>query len=162
MPTPYGRRSESCQGQVDKAPKCTTGHDASPMGFMTPNAKRQHSGKPADATPLANDLSGTLVYTGFDMMPSIKEANPAMRLCAARQRVRCNCPRGSSCKIIHDLDITKWPDATFAKWLALVDQSPGLDWNQKSLTPSKSLHSPPSSPHPRLPVRQPPRLSRKN
>jgi hypothetical protein len=37
--------------------------------------------------------------------------------------------------MIHDLDITKWPDATFAKWSALVDQTPGLDWNRKVVNP---------------------------
>jgi hypothetical protein len=76
------------------------------------------------------------------MMPSVNEANPAMRLCAARQRVGHNCPQGSTCKMIHDLDITKWPDATFAKWSALVDQTPGLDWNRKVVNPVKvSAHS---------------------
>ena len=71
------------------------------------------------------------------MMPSVNEANPAMRLCTARQHVGRNCPRGSTCKMIHDLDITKWPDATFAKWSALVDQTSGLDWNRKVVDPAK-------------------------
>ena len=70
-------------------------------------------------------------------MPSVYEANPAMRLCATRQRVGHNCPRGSTCKMIHDLDITKWPNVTFAKWSALVDQTPGLDWNRKVFDPIK-------------------------
>jgi ABC-type cobalamin/Fe3+-siderophores transport system ATPase subunit len=39
--------------------------------------------------------------------------------------------------MIHDLDITKWPNATFAKWLALVDQTPGLDWHCKVIDPIK-------------------------
>ena len=39
--------------------------------------------------------------------------------------------------MIHDLDITKWPDATFTKWSALVDQTPGLDWNHKVVDPVK-------------------------
>jgi hypothetical protein len=39
--------------------------------------------------------------------------------------------------MIHDLDITKWPNAAFAKWLALVDQTPGLDWNHKVVDPTK-------------------------
>jgi hypothetical protein len=38
--------------------------------------------------------------------------------------------------MIHDLDITKWPDATFAKWSALVDQTLGLDWNHKVVDPT--------------------------
>jgi hypothetical protein len=107
------------------------------MGLITPDAKCQHTGKPDDALPLADDLSGTLIYTGNNMMPSVKEANPAMWLCTARHRVGRNCPRGSACKMIHDLDITKWPDATFAKWSALVDQTPGLDWNCKVVDPAK-------------------------
>ena len=57
------------------------------------------------------------------MMPTVNEANPAMRLCAARHRIGRNCPRGNLCKMIHDLDIDKWPDATFAKWAALVDKT---------------------------------------
>jgi hypothetical protein len=39
--------------------------------------------------------------------------------------------------MIHDLDITKWPDATFAKWSALVDQNPTLEWNRKVVDPAK-------------------------
>jgi hypothetical protein len=39
--------------------------------------------------------------------------------------------------VIHDLDITKWPDATFAKWLALIDQTPVLKWNHKIIDPAK-------------------------
>ena len=40
--------------------------------------------------------------------------------------------------MIHDLDITKWPNATLAKWSALVDQTPGLDWNRKVVHPAKA------------------------
>jgi hypothetical protein len=107
------------------------------MGFKSPDVKRQRSGKPADATPSTEDLSGTLIYKGSDMMPSVNEANSAMRLCAAHQRVGRNCPQGSTCKMIHDLDIAKWPDTTFAKWSTLVDQTPGLDWNRKVVDPVK-------------------------
>jgi hypothetical protein len=125
------------RSKVDKTPKRTSRPNASALGFTSPDAKRQRSGKPADTTPSADDLSGTLIYTGTDMMPSINEANPAMRLCAARQRVGRNCPRGSTCKMIHDMDITKWPDATFTKWSALVNQTSGLDWNRKVVDPVK-------------------------
>jgi hypothetical protein len=127
--------AKTARSKIDKAPKRPVGPDSSAMGLTSLDAKRQRSGKPADITPSADDLSGTLIYTGSDMMPSVNEANPAMRLCAARQRVGRNCPRGSTCKMIHDLDITKWPDATFAKWSALVDQTPGLDWNRKVVDP---------------------------
>jgi len=45
--------------------------------------------------------------------------------------------------MIHNLDITKWPDTTFAKWAALIDQTPALDWNQKVIDPAKdSAHVP--------------------
>ena len=33
--------------------------------------------------------------------------------------------------MIHDMDITKWPNKTFARWIALVDQMPSLDGNKK-------------------------------
>jgi hypothetical protein len=133
-------KAKTARAKGDKAPKCTMASGAPAMGFATPDTKRQCSGKAADATPSADDLSdlsGTLIYTGTDMMPSVNEANPAMRLCATRQRVGRNCPRGSTCKMIHDLDITKWPDATFAKGSALVDQTPCLDWNRKVVGPVK-------------------------
>jgi hypothetical protein len=39
--------------------------------------------------------------------------------------------------MIHDLDITKWPDATFARWSALVNQTPALKWNRKVVNPAK-------------------------
>jgi hypothetical protein len=39
--------------------------------------------------------------------------------------------------MIHDLDISKWPDATFAKWSALIKKTPGLEWNRKVLNPAK-------------------------
>jgi hypothetical protein len=38
--------------------------------------------------------------------------------------------------MIHDTDITKWPDATFAKWAALVDKTPAFDWNRKVVDPA--------------------------
>ena len=71
------------------------------------------------------------------MMPSINKANPAMRLCAARHCLGCNCPHNASCKMIQKLDIAEWPDATFAKWSALVEQTPALVWNQKVVDPAK-------------------------
>ena len=39
--------------------------------------------------------------------------------------------------MIHDLDISKWPDATFAKWSALIEKTPGLKWNRKVADPAK-------------------------
>jgi hypothetical protein len=107
------------------------------VGFVTPDAKRARLGKPGDAARSADDLSGTLVYTGADMMPTVNEANPSLRLCAGCQRVGRNCPRGSSCLMIHDLDIAKWPNATFAKWSALIEKTPSLEWNRKVVDPAK-------------------------
>ena len=129
--------ARAAKSKVDKTPKRTSGPDTSALGFTSPDAKRQRSGKPADIAPSADNLYGTLIYTGTDMMPSVNEANPAMRLCSARQRVGRNCPRGSTCKMIHEMNITKWPDATFAKWSALVDQMSSLDWNRKVVDPVK-------------------------
>jgi hypothetical protein len=54
------------------------------------------------------------VYTGTNMMPTVNESNLSLRLCAACQRMDRHCPRGASFMMIHDTDITKWPDATFA------------------------------------------------
>jgi hypothetical protein len=39
--------------------------------------------------------------------------------------------------MIHDLDISKWPDTTFAKWYALIEKTPALDWNRKVVEPAK-------------------------
>ena len=95
--------------------------------------------RPSVATPTADDLAGTLIFKGRpdEMMPSVNEPNPALRLCASRHRDGKHCPRGPSCKMIHDLDITKWPDATFARWNALVEQTPNLEWNRKVVDPAK-------------------------
>ena len=93
--------------KLDKAPKHTTWPDLIGVWLVTPDTKRQRTGKAHDIAPSADDLSGTLIYMGTNMMPSVNEANTTMRLCAVRQRVRCNCPCGSTCKMIHDLDITK-------------------------------------------------------
>jgi hypothetical protein len=41
--------------------------------------------------------------------------------------------------MINDLHITKWPDATFAKWSALVDQTPALEWIRKVVDPAKVI-----------------------
>jgi hypothetical protein len=122
---------------MDRAPKCSAGLDPHGAGLITPYTKRQRGSKPTDATPTNDNLNGILVYTGTDMMPTVNETNLSLRLCAARQRVGHHCPRGASCMMIHDTDITKWPDATFAKWAALLDRTPALDWNRKVADPAK-------------------------
>ena len=129
--------AKTAKAKLDKGAKRSTGNDNAGPGFVTPDPKRSRTGKPGDTMPSPDDLSGTLVYTGADMMPTVSEATPSLRLCAARQRVGRNCPRGSSCMMIHDLDISKWPDTTFAKWSALIDKTPALDWNRKVVDPAK-------------------------
>jgi hypothetical protein len=62
--------AKTARSKIDKAPKRTAGPDFSATGFTLPDAKRQRPGKHADTTPSADDLSGTLIYTGMDMMPS--------------------------------------------------------------------------------------------
>ena len=39
--------------------------------------------------------------------------------------------------MIHDTDISKWPDSTFAKWLAPINKTPTLVWNWKVVNPTK-------------------------
>jgi len=107
------------------------------MDLVTPDAKRQRTGKLGSATPSADDLTGMLIYSSADMMPSVKEANPTLCICTGRHCAGCHYPRGADCKMIHDLDITKWPDATFAKGLALIDQTPALEWNRNVFNPAK-------------------------
>ena len=99
----------------------------------------QKKARPVVATPSADDLCGTFIFKGRsdEMMPSVNEANPALRLCASRHRDGKHCPRGPSCKMIHDLDITKWPDTTFARWSALVEKTPTLEWNRRVVDPAK-------------------------
>jgi hypothetical protein len=127
---------------LDRTPKRSASLDPLGAGLITPDPKRQRGSKPTDATPTNDDLNGTLVYSGTDMMPTVNETNLSLRLCAARQRVGRHCPRGASCMMIHDTDITKWPDTTFAKRAALVDRTPTLDWNRKVVDPAKvAAHS---------------------
>jgi hypothetical protein len=130
-------KAKAAKAKLDKVPKLTAGHDPLGSGLVTPDTKRQRGSKPSNATPSSDDLSGTLVYTGTDMMPTVNESNLSLRLCAARQRVGRHCPRCASCMMIHDIDITKWPDATFTKWAALVDKTPTLNWNRKVVDPAK-------------------------
>jgi hypothetical protein len=130
-------KTKAAKVKLDKVPKRTAGHNPLGSGLITPDTKRQRGLKPGDVIPSNNNLNGTLVYTVTDMMPTVNESNLSLRLCAARQRVGRHCPRGTSCLMIHNTDITKWPDATFTKWAALVNKTPALDWNQKVVNPAK-------------------------
>jgi hypothetical protein len=60
---------------LDKTPKCTAGFDLPRGGLVTPDTKRQHTGKVTNSTPSADNLSGTLIYMGTKMMPSVNEPN---------------------------------------------------------------------------------------
>ena len=70
-------------------------------------------------------------------MLTINESNLFLCLCAALQFMGRHCPCSTSCMMIHNTDITKWTDATFAKWAALVNKTPALDWNWKVVNPVK-------------------------
>ena len=39
--------------------------------------------------------------------------------------------------MIHDLDVSKWPDSTFSKWSVLIKKTPGLKWNRKITNQAK-------------------------
>jgi hypothetical protein len=136
-PLLQANEAKTAKAKLDKALKRASGPKPTGVGLLTPDTKCQHTGKAHNAAPSTDDLSGTLIYTGTDMMPLVNEANPAMQLCAACQHVGCNCPRRATCKRIHDLDISKWLDITFAKWAALADEMPTLDWNCKVINPVK-------------------------
>jgi hypothetical protein len=129
--------AKATKAKLDKAPKCSAGHDPLDLGIITPDTKHQQGSKPSDSTPSSDDLNGTLVYTDTDMMLTVNESNLSLCLCAARQRVGRHCPRGAACMMIHDTDVTKWLHATFTEWAALVDKTPALDWNQKVVNPAK-------------------------
>ena len=108
------------------------------------NHRGQPSSDPKKARPsvitlTADDLAGTFIFKGRPdkMMPLVNEANPALCLCASPHCDGKHCPRGISCKMIHNLDITKWPDTTFAHWSTLVEQTPALEWNHKVVDPVK-------------------------
>jgi hypothetical protein len=130
-------QANKAKAKMDKTPKRPAGLDPHGPGLITPDLKRQHGSKLGNAAPSGDDLNSMLVYTGTDMMSTVNETNLSLRLCAARQHVGRHCPRGASCMMIHDMDITKWPDATFAKWAAFVDRTPALDWNRKVVDPAK-------------------------
>jgi hypothetical protein len=129
--------AKAAKAKLDKVTKCTADHDPLGLGLFTPDTKRQQGSKPSNVTPSSDDLNGMLVHTGTDTMPTVNDSNLSLRLCAARQRVGRHCPRGASCMMIHDMDITKWPYTTFAKWAALISKTPALDWNQKVINPAK-------------------------
>jgi hypothetical protein len=136
-PILQANEAKAAKAKLDKAPKHTAGHNQSGPCLVTPDTKCQQGSKPGDATPSNDNLSSTLVYIGTDMMPAVNESNLSLRLCAAHQRVGHHCPRDTSCMVIHDTDISKWPNATFAKQAALADKTPALDWNQKVVNPAK-------------------------
>jgi hypothetical protein len=134
-PLLQANEAKAARAKVKKVPKHTAGHGPLSSGLVTPDTKHQQGSKHSNVTP-SSDVNCTLVYTGTDMMPTVNESNLSLRLCAASQLVGRHCPRGASCMMIHNTDITKWPDATFAKWAALVDKTPALEWNRKVVAPA--------------------------
>jgi hypothetical protein len=85
-------KAKATKNKLDKAPKRNAGSDTSGLGVITPDTKRQHIGKPGNAVPSTDNLFGTLIYKGTDMMPTVNEANPTLHLCAGRHCMGCNCP----------------------------------------------------------------------
>jgi hypothetical protein len=95
-------------------------------GLVTPDTKRQCGGKSTNTTPSSNDLTGNIVYNDTNMMPTVNKKNLFLCLCAARQHVGRDSPCGDLCMMIHDMDISKRPNSTLAKCLALVNRTPAL------------------------------------
>ena len=77
--------AKTARAKLDKTPKRPAGTDTSGARLIMLNSKCQCISKTNGATPSANELTGTLIYTGADMMPSANKANPALHLCATHQ-----------------------------------------------------------------------------
>ena len=94
------------------------------------------------STQSTDHLTGTLLFTGTALSPMVHEPNPTLHICAAHQWMGKRGPHGASCKHIKELNITKWPTAMFAKWSALVNQTPSVEWNCKVVNIAKvTAHS---------------------
>ena len=66
---------KTAKAKNDKRPKHTTGMDHPGSSAVTPATKCQCSQKTPNMTPSADDLSGTLLYTGTNMLPSVNDQN---------------------------------------------------------------------------------------
>ena len=66
--------AKTARAKLDKTPKRPAGTDTSGAGLIMPDSKCQRISKNYDATPSADKLTGTLIYTGADMMPSVNKA----------------------------------------------------------------------------------------
>ena len=53
-------KAKTAKSKLDKAPKRAAGPEASGTGLITPDAKRQCTGKCSSVTPSADDLAGIL------------------------------------------------------------------------------------------------------
>jgi hypothetical protein len=84
--------AKTTKAKLDKGPKHTASHDQPGSGLVTPDTKRQQGSKPGDITPSSNDLNGTLVYTGTDMIQTVNKSNLSMCLCTACKRMGHHCP----------------------------------------------------------------------
>lgn len=65
------------------------------------------------------------------MKPLVNKPTPALHLCTSHHCDGKHFPCGMACKTIHNLDITKRPEALFARWSGFVDQVPSIKWNRK-------------------------------
>jgi hypothetical protein len=76
-PLLQANEAKATKAKHDKTPKCTAGTDPPGGSLVIPDPKHQRSSITTDSTPSAEDLSGTLIYTGTNMVPSVNEPNPA-------------------------------------------------------------------------------------
>jgi len=79
-PLLQANEARTTTAKLDKAPKCLAGPGTPGGGLVTPDTKRQCTRKANDAEPSTNNLSGTLAYTGANVMPLVNETNTLMHL----------------------------------------------------------------------------------
>jgi hypothetical protein len=60
-PLLMANEAKAAKAKVEKTSKHNAGIDAPGTGLITPDAKLQHTGKPGNALPSADNLSGTLI-----------------------------------------------------------------------------------------------------
>ncbi len=70
-PLLQAKEAKATKAKLDKALKRTANHDHPGLGLISPDTKRQQGLKPGNVMPSSNNLNGTLVYTGTNMMPTI-------------------------------------------------------------------------------------------
>lgn len=120
----------------DKLLNCTVAHDPPPGYPAFVDIKKACTGP---TVPTSDELAGILIFNGKleDIMSSINKSNPVDCLCASCRCDGKHCTRSASCKMNPDLDITKWPDTTFAKRSILVNRMPSLELNKAVINHTK-------------------------